>query len=94
MGLHSGPSSGIISRAPREVVLLDRARRELLDLQAVERQMLATLLDKLAMDALPRGVEALDGRHRDHLRLRVGRFRLLYKVDDGVLTVVALLAEQ
>jgi mRNA-degrading endonuclease RelE of RelBE toxin-antitoxin system len=55
--------------------------------------MLAFQLDKLAMDALPRGVEALDGRHRDHLRLRIGRFRLVYKVDDGVLTVVALLED-
>ena len=93
MGLYSGPSSGIVSRAPREVVLLDRPRRELLELQAVERRMLAAQLDKLAMDALPRGVEALEGRHRDHLRLRIGRFRLVYRVDDRVLTVVALLED-
>ena len=93
MGLLSGPSSGIIARAPREVVLLDRAIRDLLGIQALERQMIAREVDKLAMDALPRGVEALEGRFRDHLRLRVGRFRLLYKVADGELTVVAVMGD-
>ena len=91
MGLLSGPSSGIIARAPREVVLLARAIADLLAIQSVERRMIAHEIDKLAMDALPRGVEALDGRYRDHLRLRVGRFRVLYKVADGELTVVAVL---
>jgi len=75
------------------VVLLDRAVQDLMAIPHVERRMIATQLDGLATDALPRGVEALGGRFRDHLRLRVGRFRLLYKVDDGLLTVVALLAE-
>lgn len=92
MGLLQGPSSGIIARGPREVVLLERAKRDLLDAQSVERRMLATTIDGLAMDCLPRGVETVESRFRDHLRLRVGRFRLLYKVDDGILTVVAVLA--
>jgi mRNA-degrading endonuclease RelE of RelBE toxin-antitoxin system len=91
VGLLPGPSSGIIARAPREVVLLDRAQRDLLGIQAVERRMLATIIDRLAMDALPHGVEAVEGRFRDHLRLRVGRFRLLYKVSEATLTVVAAL---
>ena len=93
MGLRSGPSSGIIARAPREVVLLDRALRDLAGIQAVERRMIASHIDRLAMDALPRGAEALDGQHRDHLRLRIGRFRLLYRVLDGELTVVAVLVD-
>jgi mRNA-degrading endonuclease RelE of RelBE toxin-antitoxin system len=74
------------------VVVLQRALRDLLALPAVERHMLVTHIDRLAMDALPRGVEALEGRFRDHLRLRVGRFRILYKVVEGELTVVAILA--
>ena len=93
MGLLQGPSSGVIARGPREVVLLERAKRDLLDIQAVERRMLATSLDRLAMDALPRGVEVVEGRFRDHhLRIRVGRFRVLYQVEEGLLTVVAVLA--
>ncbi len=90
MGLRSRPSSGIVSRAPRDVVLLERAKRDLMDVPTVERRLLCDALDSLALDALPRGVEALQGRFRDHLRLRVGRFRLLYRVDDAVLAVVAV----
>jgi mRNA-degrading endonuclease RelE of RelBE toxin-antitoxin system len=93
VGVLSGPSSGIIARAPREVVLFDRAIRDLRAIQALERKMLADHIDKLAIDALPRGVEALQGHHRDHLRLRIGRFRVLYKVADGELTVVAVTAD-
>lgn len=93
MGLRSGPSSGVIARAPREVVVLERALRDLLAIQAVERRMIASQIDRLAMDALPRGAEALDGAHRDHLRLRIGRFRLLYRVIEGELTVVAVLVD-
>lgn len=90
MGLRKGPDSRIISRAPRDVRLLARAFREMMGLQAVERAMLAQHIDRLAVDALPRGAEAVDGRHRDHIRLRVGRFRLLYRVRDGELDVVAI----
>jgi len=93
VGLRSGPSSGVIARAPREVVVLERALRDLLAIQAVERRMIASQIDRLAMDALPRGAEALDGAHRDHLRLRIGRFRLLYRVIEGELTVVAVLVD-
>ena len=92
MGVLSGPSSGIISRAPRDVLLFERAKRDLSEITAVERRMVIAHIDQLAMDALPHGVEALQGRFRDHLRLRVGRFRILYRVADGELTVVAVLA--
>jgi len=74
-------------------VVLERALRDLLAIQAVERRMIASQIDRLAMDALPRGAEALDGAHRDHLRLRIGRFRLLYRVIEGELTVVAVLVD-
>ncbi len=93
MGVRERRHSEIVSRAPRDVLILERARRELTDLTAVERRMVATTIDRLALDALPRGAEAIDGRFHDHIRLRVGRFRLLYKVSDGELIVVALLAE-
>lgn len=74
-------------------MVLERALRDLLAIQAVERRMIASQIDRLAMDALPRGAEALDGAHRDHLRLRIGRFRLLYRVIEGELTVVAVLVD-
>jgi mRNA-degrading endonuclease RelE of RelBE toxin-antitoxin system len=92
VGLHSGPSSGVIARAPRDVVLLERAKRDLMDVQAVERRLLVDAIDGLSQDALPRGVEGVHGRFRDHLRLRVGRFRLLYRMEDEVLEVVAVMS--
>jgi mRNA-degrading endonuclease RelE of RelBE toxin-antitoxin system len=92
VGLRSGPSSGIIARAPRDVVLLERAQRDLMAVPAVERRLLADAIDALSQDALPRGVEGVQGRFRDHLRLRVGRFRLLYRVEDAVLAVVAVVS--
>lgn len=90
MGVREEPHSRIIARAPRDVTLLERAMRDLMALPAVERAMLAREIDKLALDALPRGVASLEGLHRDHLRLRIGRFRLLYKVSDGELVIVAV----
>lgn len=93
MGVRERRHSQIIARAPRDVLILERARRFLSDLTGVERRMVATVIDRLALDALPRGAEALEGRFRDHIRLREGRFRLLYKVTDGELTIVALLAD-
>lgn len=90
MGLREEPRGGIVARAPRDVTLLERARRDLAALPLVERRMLARHIDGLAIDALPRGAALLDGGHRDHLRLRVGRFRVLYRVSDAELAIVAV----
>lgn len=90
MGVREKPHSVIIARGPRDVTLLDRAVADLLDLQAVERKMLAGQIDLLARDMLPRGAAALEGAFRDHCCLRVGRFRILYRVLDHDLTVVAI----
>ena len=90
MGVRESQPGRVIERYPRDVTLLVRARRDLLALLAVERRMLTKHIDGLALDPLPRGAAPLDGRHRDHLRLRVGRFRLLYRVTDRELSVVAI----
>lgn len=90
MGLREKQHSRVIVKALRDVTLLDRARRDLLALPAVERAMLARHIDGLALDALPRGAALLDGAHRDHLRLCVGRFRLLYYVSEDELAIVAV----
>ncbi|APR86716.1 hypothetical protein A7982_12065 [Minicystis rosea] len=82
----------IIARAPRDVTLLDRAIRDLEALPSVERQMLARQIDALSRDMVPRGAAALDGARRDHLRIRVGRFRILYSIIDHELVIVAITA--
>jgi len=92
MGLREKQDERVIFKAPRDVTLLARARRDLLDLQSVERAMLARHIDALALDALPRGAAPLDGDHRDHFCLRVGRFRVLYRPSEDELTIVAVTA--
>ncbi len=82
-----------MSRAPREVLILARAARDIDVLAPGEREFLVAHVDQLAVDALPRGAATIDGRHRDHLRWRVGRFRVLYRYEEGVLTVVAITAD-
>lgn len=90
MGVREEQPSRVIERYPRDVTLLDRAKRDLSGMLAVERRMLVRHLDALALDPLPRGAAPLDGEHRDHLRLRVGRFRVLYRVTEAELSVVAV----
>lgn len=90
MGVREKQPERVIERYPRDVTLLERARRDLQALLSVERRMLVKHIDGLALDPLPRGAGPLDGVHRDHLRARVGRFRLLYRVTDQELVVVAI----
>lgn len=90
MGVREEQPGGVIERYPRDVTILERARRDLLALLAVERRMLVKAIDALALDPLPRGASILDGAHPDHLRMRVGRFRVLYRVMEHELAVVAI----
>ncbi|MGH3425480.1 MAG: type II toxin-antitoxin system RelE family toxin [Nocardioidaceae bacterium] len=62
-----------------------RALRKL-DPQVARRVQGAIAL--LAQDPRPPGARALQGR--PGLRVRVGDYRILYTVDDGVLTVVVV----
>jgi mRNA-degrading endonuclease RelE of RelBE toxin-antitoxin system len=80
----------VTSRAPREVLILARAARDIDVLLPEERAFLVAHIDRLVEDGLPRGAATLDGRHRDHLRWRVGRYRVIYRFAEGVLTVVAV----
>lgn len=84
------PRSQIISRAPLEVTLLKRAESDLAALSPEDRAVVAGQIDVLSRDALPRGVAAIHGQHGGHLRVRVGRFRVLYRLRDGAVVVVAI----
>jgi mRNA-degrading endonuclease RelE of RelBE toxin-antitoxin system len=81
----------VIARAPAEVLVLARAERDLAALRGEDRRAVAAQIDRLAADAFPRGAAAMHDAG-GHLRIRAGRFRLLYRVRDGVLTVVAITA--
>jgi mRNA-degrading endonuclease RelE of RelBE toxin-antitoxin system len=90
MGRGEGPDSSVIGRAPREVRLLRRAERDLLALGDADRGLVVKAIDALERDALPRGAAAIPTRVDGHLLLRAGRFRVIYRLRDRALTVVAI----
>ena len=61
------------------------------DLRAIPKKDLVRILthiDSLALDPRPPGCEKLSGL--DRYRLRVGVYRLLYEIEDDVLTVLVV----
>lgn len=71
------------------VVLRRSAARELADLSQPIRGRLTRALDALSTDPRPPGAKLLTGRERIW-RLRVGDYRILYFVDDDVVTVLVV----
>jgi mRNA interferase RelE/StbE len=53
------------------------------------RRRLQTAIDRLTEDPRPSGVTALKGLS-DYLRIRVGDYRVIYRVEDGRLVVVVV----
>lgn len=49
-----------------------------------------TKVSALALEPRPRGAETLAGSSEGRLRLRVGDYRVIYRVDDGVLVVLVI----
>ncbi|MCL4820697.1 MAG: type II toxin-antitoxin system RelE/ParE family toxin [Vicinamibacteria bacterium] len=64
------------------------AQREFLKLPGSVRARLAARIDALAENPRPHGVKALSGI--DALRLRVGDYRVVYRVEDAVLVILVL----
>lgn len=77
-------------RDVRDVLILKRAAKDLEALDPREREDVALEIDALAFDPLPRGVLALHGRRDDHVELRIGPRRLLYRVHGMLVVVVAI----
>ena len=63
------------------VELSHRAEREVLKLDPVMFSRISAAIDGLTKNPRPPGVRKLRGRENDW-RIRVGRFRVLYTVDD------------
>lgn len=77
-------------RDVREVWILEHAEKNLESLEPQAREEIGIEIDALAFDPLPRGAAALHGRKDDHVYLRVGDRRLLYKVLHSSVIVVAV----
>jgi len=66
------------------------AAKELEALQTKDRRRIVSKIQNLADEPRPQGCEKLTGQHR--FRLRQGKLRILFEVDDGqqIVTVVKI----
>lgn len=71
-----------------EVAFTAGAARQLRKLPRDTRERVVRAIERLARDPRPNGVRALQGV--DALRLRVGAYRVLYRVEDEALLVLVL----
>jgi mRNA interferase RelE/StbE len=74
-----------------EVVFSDASKKflkKLRDATLLDRLIAAT--EKLSADPRPHGCRKLAGTS-DRYRIRVGDYRIIYRVDDGKVTVLVLL---
>jgi mRNA interferase RelE/StbE len=70
------------------IELLPAAVKALRRIDPQDRPRIQGAIALLAKDPRPPGAKALQGR--DGLRVRVGDYRIIYTVDDGVLLVVVV----
>jgi len=60
----------------------NHARHELLKLGREQSDRVASAIDSLATDPRPTGSKKLKGRLAELWRVRVGSFRVVYRIDD------------
>jgi mRNA interferase RelE/StbE len=74
---------------PYAIRIAPRAARQLRKLAPADRKRVALSIDRLARDPLPEGCRKLKGP--DGLfRIRVGSFRIVYRIHAGELVVLVL----
>ncbi|MBO1351294.1 MAG: type II toxin-antitoxin system RelE/ParE family toxin [Hormoscilla sp. GUM202] len=70
------------------IIFSSQARRSLRSLPSNIRQRINAQIMALAEDPRPPGTRAMQGYSRGLLRLRVGDYRVIYRVDDDQIMVV------
>ncbi len=73
---------------PYRVTVVPSAVKALRKVHPQDRKRIEGAIALLARDPRPPGARALRGR--DALRVRVGDYRIIYTVNDGVLTVMVV----
>lgn len=72
-----------------EIEIADAAKRQLRKLEPQIRDRVALVIDRLSEEPRPPRTRKLSG-YDDIYRLRVGRYRVLYRIDDGNVIVLVL----
>ena len=70
-----------------EIKLTRPAEKEVFDLDAATFRRIQAVIDGLSENPRPAGVRKLKGRENEW-RIRVGRFRVLYGIDDALKRIV------
>lgn len=73
-----------------QVIVTAPARKQLLALPKQVRERAEKRIDALADDPRPPKCKALHGEWKGHYRIRVGEYRVVYRVEDDVLIVLVI----
>jgi mRNA interferase RelE/StbE len=73
-----------------EIVIPRRAQKSLARLRPTDREKVRDAIFALSEDPRPHGVRTLKGKRGDYLRLRVGDYRVIYQVQQEILTVLVI----
>ena len=70
------------------ITILRRAQKELADLPVQEAERIISAINALAEDPRPPGSLKLSGR--EGWRIRIGDYRVIYEIEDAILTITVL----
>ena len=68
------------------IIIKRKAEKELLGLQRIDVIKIREVINRLAENPRPHGSKKLSGSINEY-RLRVGNFRILYTVNDTIITI-------
>ena len=72
------------------VTIIPSALRSIQSLSRSFREQIRAKIDLLAENPRPHGIKALQGGQKGYLRLRVGAYRIIYRVEDDRLLVLVV----
>ena len=72
------------------VTIVASALRSIQSLPRNLRERIRAAIDLLAENPRPHGIKALQGGQKGYLRLRVGEYRIIYRVEDDRLLVLVV----
>jgi mRNA interferase RelE/StbE len=79
-----------LATAKYTVTITPSALRSIQSLARDIRERIRSAIDSLAEAPRPHGIKALQGAQKGYLRLRVGEYRIIYRVEDDRLVVLVV----
>jgi mRNA interferase RelE/StbE len=79
-----------LGTAKYTIAIVPSALRSIQSLSRILRERIRATIDLLAENPRPYGVKSLQGGQKGYLRLRVGDYRVIYRVEDERLLVLVV----